>query len=296
MDHDRRSCADQILKAIEYGHIPKKEIESRLYEIIDSELSGPLHAEWDRTKVDLCHELLWELYTNGEEPFPENAEAIKERVAGKHSEYKRRRRILTNGLRVAAVVMILVGISVALGLLPSVHWFRLVSTPDQQQVIVVGREVNVQSVANAISSHEESGIFNTTNKEELIQYLGFDPGLPDSLNTEYLPVRYDASIDPGSIRVICQYQSIKPDTLDTRLISVRTTIFSSAESANIHFEQDSTGEKVYINGTIVYKFTNTGRLSYLWTEDHTIVQFVSYVDSDNTDATVGEIIEWRKRK
>lgn len=296
MDHDRRACADQILKAIEYGHIPKKEIERRLYEIIDSELSGPLHAEWDRTKVDLCHELLWELYTNGEEPFPDSAEAIKERVAEKHSAYKRKKTILKYGLRVAAIVIVLVAISAVIGLTPSVHWFHIASTPDEQQAVVTKREINMQTVAVAIDSHNQSDSFSSADKAEVVEFLGFDPGLPDSLCVALLPERYNVSISPEYIRIACRYSDSGKSKATGEVISIRLTVFTSSDNAKVFYEQDQEGEHIVIQGIPVYRYTNEGKVSYLWMEDHTIVRLMANVQSDEVETCVEETIDWRSNK
>ncbi len=62
MNHDRETLADEILRTIEYGHLPLKEIERRLQRIIDEELIGSIFDEYNETKVELCTSLLYCLY------------------------------------------------------------------------------------------------------------------------------------------------------------------------------------------------------------------------------------------
>ena len=51
MDSDRQMIVDQILKAIDYGNLPRDEIERRLVQIIETELNVPFNAEINKEKV-----------------------------------------------------------------------------------------------------------------------------------------------------------------------------------------------------------------------------------------------------
>ena len=64
MSHDREALADEILRTIEYGHLPFKETEQRLQRIINDELAGSIFDEYNETKVELCTSLLYCLYVN----------------------------------------------------------------------------------------------------------------------------------------------------------------------------------------------------------------------------------------
>ena len=80
MDSDRHHCADQILEAIEYGQLSKEEIERRLNKIIDDELSEPVDADYDATKVELCNSLLWQLRTHGRVKMQLPSDQARDRI------------------------------------------------------------------------------------------------------------------------------------------------------------------------------------------------------------------------
>ena len=54
MCNDRNTAADQILKTIEYGLLPVAEIERRLEQTLNEALAGPIGAEYDSVKAELC--------------------------------------------------------------------------------------------------------------------------------------------------------------------------------------------------------------------------------------------------
>ena len=64
MNSDRQAIAREILKTIEYGNLPRDEIERRLEQMIDKELNVPLSVEINKEKVDLCTSLLCKFYTH----------------------------------------------------------------------------------------------------------------------------------------------------------------------------------------------------------------------------------------
>lgn len=134
---------------------------------------------------------------------------------------------------------------------------------------------------------------NTTDRDELIAFLGFDPRFPASLNAVYTPARYNAYIDSQAIRFIAKYEQVDSTITDAPLVSIRKTLFMSVEDARIAFKQDAAGEYVVIDGVSIYKYTNTWTSNYLWLEDHTLVQFLTSMPFDKADRYMEEIIESR---
>lgn len=132
----------------------------------------------------------------------------------------------------------------------------------------------------------------TNDLNELIAFLGFDPRLPASLNTTYIPTRYNAYIDSQTIRIIAQYGQIDNTIAEPPIVSI-ITLFSSVEDARISFEQDAEGEYVMIGGVSVYRYTNTWTSNYLWLEDRTLIQFLTSLPFDEADPLVEEIIKSR---
>lgn len=133
MDYDRQECADQILEAIEYGQLSKEEMERRLNQIINDELSGPVDANYDAGKVELCNSLLWQLQTHGRIELQSPSEHIKQKIARAHTIHKRRKTIAKRSIYAAtAVLLLFVGLT-ATSVISPVQWFTGRSSVDEQR-------------------------------------------------------------------------------------------------------------------------------------------------------------------
>ena len=448
MSNDRQTCADQILKAIDYGKLPADEIEARLQQMIRDELSGADQSDSGRIRVELCNSLLWQLYTHGEvRGLGADDDAMKARIEKGYARRRRRKWLMTRAMiSLTTAMVLLVGLTAA-GMIQPLRWFTGRSTEDEQQYIIEGHEVSSLPVSVAIANHvpnatrprslqatndpdaliaflgfdpglprtaagvysvsyyratiteenltiisfgymkegQEEGntefklyayyypdandaylsfeqseegelislcgtqiyryrnvdrysytwtrdaqVWSLTTKEppeaaeafledflrqragapvqaqnegtrslqtvdsaELISFLGFDPRFPASLNTTYIPTRYNAYIDSQAIKIIAQYGQVDNTITDAPLVSIRMTLFFSVEDARIPFEQDAEGEYVMIGGVSVYRYTNTWTSNYLWLEGQTIVQFLTSMPFDEADPLVEEIIKSR---
>lgn len=288
---------DQVLNAIEYGMLSRNETEKRLRQIIEEESASPFNREVDTDKISICNSLLWQLYTHGEIQYADHSGESRRFVEQKYLKWKQRRKTLLWSVRTFVVIIVMVIISTAANLLPSLHWFEITSTQSKRQVAVTVHEISVQSVANAISAYGGKGSLVFSDSSELIRTLGFDPGFPPSLNEEYAPVEYHMSIDPEMIRIGCEYAK-KDSDIPTggAEISIRLTIFTSAENASIEFEQTAEGECFLMDGIPVYKYQNAGKEHYLWVEGLTVVRIQSGVPFEKTEKMINETIAWRKRR
>ena len=447
MSNDRQACADQILKAIDYGKLPADEIQARLRQMIRDELSGAEQSDSGRLRVELCNSLLWQLYTHGEVwGLGADDDAMKARIEKGYARRRRRKRLMTRAMiSLTTAVVLLVGLTAA-GMIQPLRWFTGRSTEDEQQYIIEGHEVSSLPASVAIANHVPNatgsrslqatddpdaliaflgfdpglprtvaGVYtstsftglirerytamscyymkggqsidnpyvkitiryysnvndaylsleqseegemisvggidvyryrnydrygymwtqenqvctlsttespeiaeafledflrqrnaptapaptsgtrqlNTTDRDELIAFLGFDPRFPASLNAVYTPVRYNAHIDAKMIRVAAQYEPINQTITDLPFLSIRLTRFNSVDEARTGYEQDAEGEYVMIGGVSVYRYTNTWTSNYLWLEDRTVVKFLTSMPFDEADPLVEEIIKSR---
>ena len=185
---------ETILKTILYGDLSKQEMERRLQEVIDEELSGPLNAPADMELVEKCQSLLWELSVNGSVPYPDHAEESKQKLIRKLEEASSNRRtgFLRRAIAVAAAIVLLCGLSVM-----SIRWFEGTSTPDGQQYVIRGQEITTEMVAKAIAEHQGDGKLVTTSKTEAEEYLGFEIPLPEQLLGEYVCDQYAVHMLPA---------------------------------------------------------------------------------------------------
>ena len=292
MGSDRQVIADQILKAIDYGNLPQDEIERRLEQIIETELNVPFNAEINKEKVDLCNSLLKKLYFQGKIEDETDIEESKEKVRKRVNAYRRRRSILWTAVRsIAAALILVVGLTL-LNVIPPIRWFTGTSTDDEQQYIVQGHVINTQTIANAISEHNGSGLFNTRSNQELNDYLGFEVIFPPGLGDEFLATEYSISISTEAIRISCNYsRTLTPSRVSEIKLSV--TLFSSTEDFYTSFEQDNNGEELIVNKTTVYVYENLGRINYVWTKNNALYRLTHISSIQMPENVINSIVSWR---
>lgn len=293
-EHDRQIIADQILKAIEYGELPREEIERRLNQIIDDELSSAISDETSMTKVDMCNSLLWRLYTHGEIGYVDRSEESRRGVEKRLQKSKQWQKGIRWGLRTAAIVLVVfIGLTV-LNIIPPIRWFSGESTEDEQQYIVVGHQITSDMIEQAIAEHQGDGELTFDQQTELIQYVGFDPGLPDKLDSGLVSYQYRVRITDYHIIIFCIYRPLANPQGNEQVILWKT-IYTDISQAYDSYEQDAEGNEVTISGFTVYEYENTGRRNYLWTDDNVVYRLAIQGQIADGEKCVEEIISKEER-
>ncbi len=268
MCNDRNTVAEQILKTIEYGLLPAAEIERRLETTLSEALAGPIGAEYDSIKAELCCSLLQRIYSGAEIDFEAHAEKIKSRIMQRYLAWKRRKKILLRGISAAAAVLVLFTVLNALNILSPIRWFTGESTEDEQQYIIRGHQIGSDIIRRVIAEHTESGVLSlsfTPNYTDVTDFLGFDPMIPQEINDEYKATEYTSAILTDWIYVSCRYGEG---------VLLRKKLYADANKAYISYEQDREGEYVVIGGVSVYSYHNVNRQGWLWFRDDTIYNMI----------------------
>ena len=162
--------------------------------------------------------------------------------------------------------------------------------PEDSESAWVG--VDTETVAATIAARGESKKLITEDKEELVGFLGFDPGFPETLGGVYQSESYETIIGIKPISVMSWYRDKTRE--DTRATSVRMYFYSAARDIDISFEQNEEGEYVTIDGISVYRYANGDHNCYLWTENLTVVRLLTELPYDEADGMVEEVIRWRR--
>ncbi len=270
MENDRQQCADQVFETIEYGQLSREETEKRLNQIIEEELSGPVDADYDAAKVELCNSLLWQLQTHGkiESQSPSDiAKAnIKRDFAARKRKTTRVRRFICAA---AAILVVFLGLT-ALDVISPIQWFTIKPINDEQQFLIEGHSISVDVIDKAIAEHlmAERTSLSTNEYSELIDFLGFDPEMPLSIAANYEAVQYEAHVRNRSIRISCQYG-------EDPSIVLFLTMYRDVDQAHAQYEQDQEGVCIYVNGFQIYKYTNNDRVNYLWINNAAIYRLTS---------------------
>ena len=289
---DRQQAADQILEAIEYGLLPVEEIERRLRQIIDEELSGSLDTDYNKDKVEICCSLLQRICTDQEFDIDSHTKEIKAEIENNHNLYKRRKRnIIRVACTTAAIILIFIGLT-AMNVISPIHWFTGESTEDEQQYVVKGYEINIDTIAHAIAEHIESAqlAISTTDYADIVSFVGFDPHFPREIN-QYSYFQFDAIVMPDHIMIACDYS--EEHSTDS-VILLSKSFYSDASSAYEQYEQDTAGEEMELCNHTVYRYQNSGKICYLWFENSTVSLLTFDSTLKNTEELSQLIIEGKE--
>ena len=273
---------ETILKTILNGDLSKKEIERRLQEVIDEELSGPLDAPADMELVEKCQSLLWALKTNGQIPYPDGAEESKKRLLKKleRNSAQRKRSFFMRLAVIAATLLVFLGLG-----LVGLRWFDGESTPDGQQYVIRGKEITTEMVVQAIAEHQGDGKLVTTSKEEAEGYLGFEIPLPEQLRGEYSCEKYSVHMLPAWAQCMCNYAN------DEQQINVAVYFLTDVNNSVLFFEQDNEGKRLTVNGRVIYLASNVNQNTFTWAEDNVIYSIGSTLTMNDNVAIIEKIME-----
>ena len=227
--------------------------DEQLNALIEKELSKPAD-EMDLDKTDACYRLLERRHS----PFSGRQLAKSERKS--RARFKRfmkqhraleaeRKRLSLRPLAVAALIVLLIG-GPALYVSRS---YRVFTSPDQQQYVVVGNQTDDAGLAKA--STDKSTAFTTINinsLEEIPAYLGYTVQLPTwipegcALNS----ISIDRSTDDDSL-------FIEFTGVSGKSISISITLFSDRSGYAVSYEQEKNGHRYTLqNGSSVYIANN----------------------------------------
>ncbi len=271
---------ETILKTILNGDLSKKEIERRLQEVIDEELSGPLDAPADMELVEKCQSLLWELATNGSIPYPDHVEESKQKLVQKLEQpsFGRRTSFLRRLFVVAAAFVLVCGLS-----LISIRWITGTSSPDGEQYIVQGHEITVDMIQHCIAEHMEDGWYTTTSKAEVEEYLGFDILVPSLLAGKYNCESYEVNILPIWIQCMCNY------AYGDQTISIMIYFLTDVNDTVLFMEQNEVGDIIQVDDLKVYVSENVDNIALTWSEGNIVYDMMGKLTVEQGLEIVSEL-------
>ncbi len=269
MDIDRQVIADQILQAIDYGKLPQHEIERRLNQILEKELTISPSSEESLVRIDLCNSLLWQLSNQGECNYQEHLAKRKEVVSQKYQFYKRRKAMASRCMKVtAAILVIVLGFS-AVNLLPRINWYSGNSTEDEQQYIIAGREISFQQVSMALAAQPDHLSLTTESAEEISELLELPIFFPNQLGEDFIATKYYLSSSKSRIDCVCTYTSVHSH--DER-IGLHLSLFQSIGDIYTQLEQEKAGDIISVQGYQLYRSDNLQVVRYIWLKDNVIFE------------------------
>lgn len=258
MSHEDSSTVAKLIDAINENRLTGEDIERRLIAYIDAE-----YEKGDQANIRLicaCEKLLNEISSNPA-TFVSHKEvyyqALKKAMAAKNQKNRRMYRYsLPKAVSAAVLTLVLL-----FGGVVSVQWMEGQSTKDEQQYTIQGYEISLSAIQSCIA--EKAGLerISSTNWEEIVAYLGFEPKMPTTFLPDWAVTEYAVFVTQDTVNLTATYvrNGISQDTLLYDL-----TFFSTMENAYMMFEQNKSGKHIPMGTVDIYMSENVARSTFSW--------------------------------
>ena len=274
---------DQIKESTVNGTLSASIAIERVSRLIEYELSKP-ENEVNYSLVRSCIELMEKLspqdnsqYTTH---FVENRDSIRRQLFDLQKQQKKSERTYT--LVKAIAVLMVLGVLVGIGQF-KYHWFLLLPSDDEQQMVITGHEISIELINRAIAEHNCYAQISTTKAEEIAEFLGFEPLYPPIDRSLWEQTEAIAFIYPDYIRISCTYQSTAQEQLHYRI-----SYYNDYENAIYSFEQNLMGIERTISGTTVYQSDNYSQKALSWISKNAII---SLYGTDVENSLLYQLVE-----
>lgn len=290
MHGDTRLSTAKILNAINYGTLSQEETVRRLEELVRLELE----KGGEKSDVELitqAEDLLQEMLAKDAQPIESREAETKAAVLRRIAVEKKRQHIRKAALKVASVAAAFMVLLIGDGILNR-GWFKKYSTPDGQQYVVQGQEINPGIISEGVADYEpRTGELTTTNLDEAIKFLGFEPDLPTWMPEGWNVENYYVAAVSDSLKIITNYV-----TPDVQIVAFSQTRFLSIEDAFLSFEQNQEGTLFQIDKIEVYSAQTLERNRYTWKIDEDIFSLSGVINDTEALQMIISIIDHRSEK
>ena len=199
--------------------------------------------------------------------------ALKQRLSQEVRQRSKKQNVLWRGaLAAVALIVLAVGVEMLLHR----EWLEGASTDDGQQYVVQGQEMDPGIISEGIADNEpRTGELTTTNLDEAIKFLGFDPDLPTWMPDGWKLVNYEVGVvtDEATIKVIYAKN-------ETMLIFSQTR-YTNLDNAYASFEQTAEGQSIKIGDAEVYQSKNINRKRYNWKRENDIFSLAGKISNED---------------
>ncbi len=263
MHGDTRLSTVKILNAINYGTLSQEETVRRLEELVRLELE----KGGEKSDVELitqAEDLLQEMLAKDAQPIESREAETKAAVLRRIAVEKKRQHIRKAALKVASVAAAFMVLLIGDGILNR-GWFKKYSTPDGQQYVVQGQEIDPGIISEGVADNEpRTGELTTTNLDEAIKFLGFEPDLPTWMPEGWKLTNYEVGVVTDETIIKATY--VKADDI---IVFIQKK-YTDLDNAYASFEQNAEGHVITIGNTEVYYSENINRVRYNWKKENDV--------------------------
>lgn len=272
---------DELLQAIKEGELSKDEIIKRLNSAIDREYQKKKGA--DMAFVAACENLLDKLLGGDKTPFVSHtAKYLSEIRRNTVVRTKPKARPMVRLASVVVSILVLVVLSNA-----AFHWNWFVGSPtaDQQQYVIKGHQVDLSLISKCIAEHSpDSTSFSTTNWNEMVDYLGFEPEVFQDTEAIQM-VECDAQIMSSEIHINVVYK----EKASEKNIVFQSVFCTDIDDAYMTFEQESGYKREIADIGVLYVSNNHANSAYIWIKDNVVFSILGDIDDSLAEMMIRTI-------
>lgn len=252
-----------IKEALKNGSITKEQLFTRLSNAVEQEYQKPV-SEQDVAFLFACQDILDEMrtgkvYVSRKE---ECKKALKQCLSQEVRHRSKKQNVLWRGaLAAVALIVLAVGVEMLLHR----EWLEGASTDDGQQYVVQGQEMDPGIISEGIADNEpRTGELTTTNLDEVIKFLGFEPDLPTWMPEGWKLTNYEVGVVTDETIIKATY--VKADDI---IVFIQKK-YTDLDNAYASLEQNAEGHVITIGNTEVYYSENINRVRYNWKKENDV--------------------------
>lgn len=272
---------DELLQAIKEGELSKDEIIKRLNSAIDREYQKKKGA--DMAFVAACENLLDKLLGGDKTPFVSH-------TAKYLSEIRRNTVVRTKPkarpmVRLASVVVSILVLVVLSGAAFRWNWFVGSPTADQQQYVIKGHQVDLSLISKCIAEHSpDSTSFSTTNWNEMVDYLGFEPEVFQDTEAIQM-IKCNARVMSSEIQISVVYKELTTE----KSIVFQSIFCTDINDAYMTYEQESGYKREIADIGVLYVSNNHANSAYIWIKDNVVFSILGDIDDSLAEMMIRTI-------
>lgn len=272
---------DELLQAIKEGEISKDEIIKRLNSAIDREYQKKKGA--DMAFVAACENLLDKLLGGDKTPFVSHtAKYLSEIRRNTVVRTKPKARPMVRLASVVVSILVLVVLSNA-----AFHWNWFVGSPtaDQQQYVIKGHQVDLSLISKCIAEHSpDSTSFSTTNWDEMVDYLGFEPEVFQDTEAIQM-IKCNARVMSSEIQISVVYKELTTE----KSIVFQSIFCTDINDAYMTYEQESGYKREIADIGVLYVSNNHANSAYIWIKDNVVFSILGDIDDSLAEMMIRTI-------
>lgn len=255
MSDPKEKEVQAILQAIDYGHLPPRETQRRLLNIIQAE-AARTDAPTDETKIHTCMDLLERLQGEQKPIAPARVDALRQHIAAAHQKNERKRQKRKKIMAAAACSA--AAIAVAFAVSHPLLWYENWTTSDEQQHFVTSHEIAIEMLETAVADPmlPTDDTVEVQSIAALDALIGRKTGIPEMVNGQWeLQHRY-VNFTRSGISISLMY--VNAADAQQTIVGV-INLISNPQYMMLSFEQSYEGTIQQFDGLNFYITENINK-------------------------------------